>query len=80
MRDDAVTADVAVLSDQTELVDAAMCADDGMVLDRDVPAEGRSMRQNAVRTDMAVVRHMRISLKQIVVTDGSQKPAALRPR
>ena len=59
---------------------AAMGADDRVVLDRDVPSERRSVRQNAVRPNVAVVRHMSVGLKQVVVTQRSQTPAALVPR
>ena len=63
LRDDAVAPYVAMRSDPAKLMHAAMGAHHRVILDSDVPAQGRRMRQDASRANQAVMGHVRVRLQ-----------------
>ena len=59
-----------VLPDAAELVNCAEARDDGVVADRDVACESRSVRENRVVPHLAFVGNVRVAEEEIAVSDA----------
>ncbi len=59
----------AVRPDRAELVHQCKAAEDGVIVDNDMPGKRGAVRHNDMIFEHAVVRHMGISHQQVVITD-----------
>src|SRR5208282_1840719 len=79
LRNGSAAPDVGMRADAHELVDRAERSDHGPVFHGYVAAQGRSVREDGVVADHAVVRDVGVGHDQRVASDAGEATAARRP-
>ena len=68
-----------MFADTAELMDGTECTDRGEVADLHVAGQRGVVGEDCIRTDVTVVRHVRVSHEEILPADGGCSAASGRP-